>query len=408
VRLPFRRHRFKGDDYTASLQRARLGSVALALVSVVAFVSLAAYSGANGPTSAPTAQVAGVTSRPEAPQRSPLGEPCVAGPTGQESAITWVGDTLLADAAVPSLESHGYDWAFAGLGSDWAAGYVVANLEGPLTTITTPYDPTQKWNYAANPAAARAISCAGIDAVSLANNHAMDRGPGGLEDTIRNARGTGIATFGGGANRAEAELPLLVRTTAGLVAILAFDEDYGAGERATDMTPGSIPGTKKAIERGYQLAKAAGATRVIGFVHWGDNYLDVVPAQRAMAAIFAATGYDFVIGSGPHVVQPIEVVDGMPVAFSIGNFVMGTPGRWTETATGVGLVLTTRIDSSALQIEARCIAVDNGLVLFQPTSCSAMVTSETMNRVNSSMQVASGVGHLTLPLKPAPVPSATH
>jgi poly-gamma-glutamate capsule biosynthesis protein CapA/YwtB (metallophosphatase superfamily) len=284
---------------------------------------------------------------------------------------TFVGDTMLGDAAQPALDAHGYDWAFDQLEDVIETDFLMANAEGPITTRSDPYDAAQGWNYNAQPVAATALRTFGVDAISLANNHAMDRGPEGLADTIAAATAAGIQTVGADQSLCGAELPLLVKTPAGTLGIVALGMPYGRDRIASVTRPGSIAMNQTTINRGAVLARAAGADWVVAFVHWGQNYHGVTDEQRASAAQFAAAGYDLVIGAHPHIVQPVEVIDGMPVAYSLGNFVFGAAGRFPAGA-GFGITVQTTFDATTglQRLDLRCIATDNDVVAFQPRPCT--------------------------------------
>ena len=95
-------------------------------------------------------------------------------------------------------------------------------------------------------------------------------------------------------------------------------------DRARERVPGTTTLSPESVVRGRDLARAAGADWVVAVVDWGTNYDTVQPQQRYWAEVLAAAGYDLVVGSGPHIAQPIEMVGSTPVAFSVGNFVYGT------------------------------------------------------------------------------------
>src|SRR5687767_12116874 len=79
--------------------------------------------------------------------------------------IVWVGDILLADAAVPSLDAHGYTWPFANLRSLMTGDFLIGIAEGPMTDRTQ-RNPLQRWSYNADPKAAAALAEVGFDALS--------------------------------------------------------------------------------------------------------------------------------------------------------------------------------------------------------------------------------------------------
>ena len=139
----------------------------------------------------------------------------------------------------------------------------------------------------------------------------------------------------------------------------------------------------------------------MGFVHWGANYSEVLHSQRAQARQFAEAGYDLVIGHGPHVVQPIDFVDGMPVVYSLGNFVFGTPGRFTEEFPGFGLAVTTALGPRGFEeLLVQCLRTDNDAVRFQPQPCDADDAERVLPPLNDAMRVDGAAGTLVLGASP--------
>ena len=284
--------------------------------------------------------------------------------------IAWGGDILLGDAATDNLETHGHAWAFERIEQLISADYLVGNAEGPITSVEVPYFPDQEFSYNADPLAATALAGIGFDAVGLSNNHALDRGPDGLRDTIANLTAAEVAAFGAG-TRDEAESPHLVDTPSGLVAIVALSDDWRYGAEASSTTMGTISITPEAVRRGHEMAEAAGARWIIAFVHWGENYSGITQSQRDAAKLFADAGYDLVVGHHPHIVQEVDVIDGMPVLYSLGNLAFGTPGRF-EAGDGYGLIVTTAVGpEDAIEVSLACIVTDNDMVEFQPEPCAA-------------------------------------
>jgi len=281
--------------------------------------------------------------------------------------IAWAGDLLLASTARKHLARHGYTWPFAHLRPHLEADYLIGNQEGPITLRTEPHFPEARWSYDADPAGAAALADVGFDAMCLANNHAFDRGPEGLEDTIGYLRAAGVTPFGAGLTAAQAAAPLLVPTPFGSIAVIGIGDRFKHGYAAGPQTPGTIPISETTIARARDEALAAGARRVVAFVHWGKNYEPVTDKQREQAALFAGAGYDLVVGTGAHIPQTVDVVDGMPVLYSIGNSVFGTRGRFTPEAPGFGLLATTVFTERGLErVDFTCIANNNRVVGFQP------------------------------------------
>lgn len=307
--------------------------------------------------------------------------------------ILWAGDTLLGDAAQPLLDAAGYAAPFRDLLPLPAADFVIVNAEGPITTRTAPWDTGQRWSYRARPPAADALAAAGVDAAGLANNHSLDRGPGGLADTRRLLEAGGVATFGAGMNAEEAVAPLLIDTPYGRVAVVGFGEDAGRDRLATATHAGSLVPTYTAVQRGIDRGRAAGADWIVAFVHWGTNYRNVTGEQRRWAQRFAEAGYDLVVGHGPHLAQPIDFVDSMPVVYSLGNFVFGTPGRYDGDAPGYSIMVRVELAVDGFhRATIHCLLTDNDRVAFRPRFCPEAEARDVIGALHPRMTVVNGIG----------------
>jgi hypothetical protein len=313
--------------------------------------------------------------------------------------VQFLGDTMLGDAAEPVLAAQGYSWALNLVEPMVDADVVIANGESPLTTSTAKWGPDKPYSYQASPEAARALAEAGITVMGLANNHAMDRGPEGLADTQANLAAAGIASFGAGATIDEARRPLVIDAGERKIAVVGFGEYFGRSSAASARRPGVVVMGPQTIDDAFRRAKDAGADDVVAYVHWGDNYQEVNDAQRGNAALFAEAGYRMVIGAGPHIAQPMVEVDGMPVMYSLGNFVFGANGRFAKFGKpGFGISATTQwLNDGSVKVTMSCLITDNSLVKFQPRPCTAGETRQYLPTVNPQLAIAGTSGTLTLP-----------
>lgn len=286
-------------------------------------------------------------------------------------SLQFVGDTMLGDGAQPLLDANGYGWTLSQVAPMLDGDFVVANAEAPIGLQTVPANPGKSYSYNSKPAAAAALRSAGVDAFGLGNNHSMDMGVAGLQDTQRYASANGVVTFGAGATLAEAERPLILRSDQGTVGIVALGENFGKLSRATKDHPGTVVFSPETVQRGYDLARAAGADWVVAYVHWGDNYMDTNLQQRYWAGLMVDAGYDLVIGTGPHIKGPMDIIDGVPVVYSLGNFVFGAPGRFEGFGReGIGLLFSLELHrDAATQLALRCILTDNLTTDFVPAPC---------------------------------------
>jgi hypothetical protein len=318
----------------------------------------------------------------------------VQSPTAHEWTLEFAGDTMLSDDGQPLLDQFGYDYPLTAVTPMLDGDVVVANGETPISLATIPAVPGKQYVYNANPKSAPAIRRAGVDVLNLGNNHSMDLGLLGLQHTQRFAAATGMTTFGAGETLAEAEQPLLLHSAIGTVAIVSLTEDFGSAYRATENHAGTVPFTDEAVQRGMDLAKAAGADWVIASVHWGDNYMDTLPIQRYWAQVIVDAGYDMIVGTGPHIAAPIEFVDGVPVVYSLGNFVFTSRGRFKSNGKeGIGLLLSLKLSSTApAQLSVRCILNDNRKVHYVAQPCSEPDSQRILPTLSPRMQLKGTVG----------------
>jgi poly-gamma-glutamate capsule biosynthesis protein CapA/YwtB (metallophosphatase superfamily) len=298
--------------------------------------------------------------------------------------LQFVGDTMLGDGAERMIWRRGYDRPFNLLRGVLDGDYVIANAEGAITATQVPYNRGKEYFYAARPEALAAMRRAGIDALGLANNHAMDAGPRGVRDGLQNARDWGLTAFGAGRNRAQAERPLMLDTPAGTIAVVGLGESFGSAITADLGQAGTVALDPASVQRGIDLAHEAGADKVVALVHWGDNYMPVNREQRYWARMLALAGYDLVVGAGPHIAQPVEMVHGTPVVFSLGNYVFGSPGRFdTYGQRGVGLVLDVGFGAGEdPSLSFRCVRTDNEAVNYRPHLCNRQTARRALGELS--------------------------
>lgn len=316
--------------------------------------------------------------------------------SGKNVSLVWVGDTMLGADAQGHLDTDGYLWPFDQVAPLLDADVTIVNYEATMTTRNAIFDTAQKWSYLTRPDVAKALSQVGVDILNLANNHAMDAGPGGLSDTVRHARSAGLRTFGAGADLLEASRPLLIRTQAGTMALVGFAEYYGDGDSAGTEKPGTLTLSRRTIRDAFSRAERAGADWVVAGVHWGENYASVEQLQRQWAQEFADAGYSMVIGSGPHVSQPIEFLGSMPVFYSLGNFIFTTRGRYSEFQTpGLGLLLRLElsVDRPPL-VRLHCVVTDNREVAFQTRPCDTPRATALLHSLSPHISMEGDVGVL--------------
>ncbi len=237
-----------------------------------------------------------------------------------------------------------------GLGSGAAplrsADLAVLNLETAITEAGEAA-PGKQFVFRAPPQALDAVRAAGVDAVSLANNHGMDYGVSGLEDTLAAAVARELPVLGAGRD-AEAAWAPLRRTIRGVrVSVLAATDVLDDELRELWTAGPGKPGMASAKD-GTAFADAVAAERgsadvLVAFVHWGaEKQVCPTPRQRELAQQLVDAGADLVVGSHAHVLQPMTSVPTAAgrsvVAYGLGNFVFY--GR-TDQATRSGVLTVT-------------------------------------------------------------------
>ena len=202
-----------------------------------------------------------------------------------------------------------------------SADVAIVNLEMAITERGEPYD--KEFVFRAPGSAALTLAGAGVDVVSLANNHILDFGSVGLEDTISVLDEVGILRPGAGANNAEAYAPrVLVLDNEIRVAFVSASAIIPGGFSAGAERPG-IADAKWAIPRVLAAVRAAasGNDVVVVSIHWGvERATCPSQDQRGLAQQLIEAGANLILGHHPHVLQPIETFDRTVIAYSLGNF----------------------------------------------------------------------------------------
>ena len=203
------------------------------------------------------------------------------------------------------------------------ADVLVGNLETPLVATRPARSPIYiGYRFGADAEAAKVLARAGFDALSVANNHALDLLREGLEQTPTVLRDLDIAAVGGA--RADGDPVALVTLERagwriGLLAATSYvntapgPDDPALPLFKTRAIPGRLAPHLRAARADHHL--------LIVLLHWGQEFAERPDAfQRVSARELLGAGADLVIGHHPHVLQGVEVRDGGLVAYSLGNF----------------------------------------------------------------------------------------
>lgn len=326
-------------------------------------------------------------------------------PAPAEFRIAAVGDIMLGGTAAPEMQKYGYDYPFEQTRALLKQAQIVfGNLEGPLTDGGAA-DMSKRYVFRSPPdKVAPALARAGFNIVSLANNHSLDYGPPGLENTRAALEKAGIRPVGAGRNEAEARTPIYMKADGATVAFLAysltFPEEFWAGPEK----PGTAFGHEHLVRADVATARQKADIVVVSF-HWGQEgktELRDYQVQLAHAAIDA--GASVVLGHHPHILQGVERYRQGVILYSLGNF---TFGSFSNTATRSAIALLTFRDRQLSELRLVPINVKNAEVVFQPRPLSgrdATAVIEQLQQMSLERKTAienrDGAAVLTFGVKP--------
>jgi hypothetical protein len=229
-----------------------------------------------------------------------------------------------------------------------AADIAIVNHEGPAPDRHR-YHPSG-FVFTFDPALLVGLRWAGIDIVSLANNHIRNAGSRGVTQTIRNLRRVGIRSVGAGRDVAAARRGECVDVRGTRACFLGYNGVDMARNAATATRPGAASLGAAVVRADIARLRREGADAVIVVPHWGPEYVDPPTfAQRRMARVMANAGADLVLGAHSHVVGGIGHLGRTPVVYSMGNLLFDLI-RFERTLQGV-LVEVTFAGGRPVQLE---------------------------------------------------------
>ena len=249
------------------------------------------------------------------------------------------------------------------------ADYTIANLE---TTVGKypglDYSGFPMFNAPEN--LLEAIRDAGVDFLTLANNHMLDRYFEGMVNTVNLVEQYGFDF--GGANRSpeERDAPKVVWVNGIGIGFLCYTQMTNGMESHCNAaaTEYGVNYLRKAdFAADVQKARDAGADIVIALPHWGEEYRRKPEANTvALAKLLIASGVDVILGSHPHMAQPVKFVEAETadggtrtglVAYSLGNFISNMTLRYTDTGLMLEFTIRERQDGSFGIDDVGCVPV---------------------------------------------------
>jgi len=297
----------------------------------------------------------------------------------EEIIINTVGDVMLAGRWAGTIRQGGYDKPFSAVSTELVKGDVtIANLESPIAKNGREFT-TKKFRFRAEPAVAKALRTAGINLVTLANNHSMDFGGTALTETLLHLDRAGVAWVGAGENLAEARKMALYTIRGKKVAFLGYSLTQPTEFFAGSSRPGTTPGFESLYVEDIRRARQQADFVIVSF-HWGtEGKSSVQPYQRVAGHKAIDAGADVIIGHHPHVLRGVERYGKGIIFYSLGNFIFASKSRTADAS----LIVRLRLGDDRRTAELLPLDILHRRVGFQPQILSGEQADRIIQRVNN-------------------------
>ena len=213
------------------------------------------------------------------------------------------------------------------------ADLTLANFENPVVrgAVYHPEEATFTGDLRLMPV----LDQAGIDGVTLGNNHVLDAGVSGLAETLGHLDRAGIERAGAGMDLAEAREPMIFDVGGTRIGVLSHLGIPGyEWAWATETVPGTAPLVEEVLREDVERLRDE-VDLVVVMPHWGREYLaEPEPDQITLAHAAVEAGADLVVGGHAHWPKGMEIYEGAPIFYGVGNFLLDQ--SWSEeTSTGI-------------------------------------------------------------------------
>ena len=251
-------------------------------------------------------------------------------------SLIFVGDIMLGRNVQLLGERFGEDYPFEKV-KDFLGEYDIAvgNLEGPVVS-GAPRTPANSFKFAFPTSSPMTLVTAGFNLVSLANNHTVDFGQNGYEETANRLAEVGISPFGHPISGDLAYVKRLEQNGKRL-AFFGYNATYPSFKKDQALSDVAV----ERISSSDEL--------IFIFMHWGEEYSSSSNAfQKQLGRELVDAGATAVIGSHPHVVQEFEIYKNGPIFYSLGNFVFD---QYFSEETQEGLMVSVKIFETKIVYE---------------------------------------------------------
>jgi len=252
----------------------------------------------------------------------------------------------------------------------------VVNLESPISSLGENIGSI--YSFRADPRSVSGLSFAGINVVTLANNHSGDYGSLALSDSMEILSKENIGVVGAGVDETRAHTPLFYEINGIKIAFLGYTPLAPFWLTKTNASPAVANLDEEKVKEDISLARSQGAEVVVVLIHFGDEYdTKQSMTQEILARDLIDAGATIIIGHHPHVVQDVENYHGGLIAYSLGNFVFDQ--NFSED-TRRGLLLKVTVSKKEiLDVEKIPIRFSG---TFQPYADTDTIISTTNPQIN--------------------------
>jgi len=268
--------------------------------------------------------------------------------------ITAVGDVTLAyhfnewfEKLKAEKGDAAYELPFSQVKHYLEDSITIANLECALTEHDKKVP--KKFSFRGKPEYAKCLALGSIELVNLANNHSLDYGSKGLEDTLKALEKENIMWCGAGATIEKAREAKILESNGTRLAFLGYTDvgkEFCAGKKA-----GNAPCLEDYIKEDVKAARKIADIVIVSF-HYGKELAKFPSSrQRFLSRLAIDSGANIIIGHHPHVLQEVEHYKQGLIFYSLGNFCFGGNSKHTDSAIAKIVVSKTDIKNYELFYE---------------------------------------------------------
>lgn len=249
----------------------------------------------------------------------------------------WADESLLSPAVLDFVKD---------------TNHLVVNVEGPLSEGEKQIKEgaVVSLTHSMDPEAVTFLNRIGADVWNICNNHIMDAGPKGIEDTILLAEQNHAITLGAGMNLQEAARPVIINEAGG-IGIIGVGYQR-ACRKAGEDTPGCLSWSDMDTIRAAIADIKKRCRWCIVSAHGGEEFTALpMPYTRDRYLEYLNMGADIVVGHHPHVPMNYETVGDKVIFYSLGNFVFDTDYQRSQYNTEYGIIIKLRFDETGFSHE---------------------------------------------------------